>query len=47
MIEELELIEEHIKKGIEETGQFTATKGAGVTRLPFTSEAMKCADYIS
>ena len=29
MIEELELIEEHIKKGIEETGQFTATKGAG------------------
>jgi len=46
MTEELELIAEHIRNGIEDTGQFTATKGAGVTRLPFTQEARECADYL-
>ena len=47
MTEELELIAEHIRNGIEDTGQFTATKGAGVTRLPFTPEARDCADYLT
>ena len=46
MTEELELIAEHIRNGIEDTGQFTATKGSGVTRLPFTPEAKDCADYL-
>lgn len=46
MTKELAVIAAGIQKGIADTSEFTATKGEGITRLPFTKEAMDCSKYL-
>jgi allantoate deiminase len=43
---DLGLITENLQKNLEALGQYTATPGAGTTRLPFTREARAAANHI-
>ncbi len=39
-------MEKYIRYQLERLAEFTSTKGKGVSRLPFTQEALDCADYL-
>ena len=43
---EMKLVEEAIKERLQILRTFTSTPGHGVTRLPFSKEARRAADYL-